>query len=331
MDTKLFVRRQPGGMFAIIDKMLTTGNIFWVNSATGVDGAGYGQNPDAPFATLDYAVGKCTANKGDIICLMPGHDETYSTTGTKVTMDVAGVRVIGLGQGADRPTFTFSHTGATWLVSANGCSVENCLFVTGVDSVTTYGTVSGADFTLKNCEGRDATDVEVVTDWTVTGDRLTVDGYYKNGYVGGDANARVFSLNGVDGAEIKNCRFITKVTTAVINFVSNACSGIDIHHNDFLVTSTTDLSKDVVDTVTGSTWAVWDCFDLGAGCGLSGGSGAALAKDDISVVSTAVSAAHAQITSSVASVTTNLQSSWVSWAARAETMFVHLMSEIAST
>ena len=55
----LFARRQPGGALTVVEERFTTGDIWWVDSgsATGADAAGYGQNPDAPFLTLDYAVG----------------------------------------------------------------------------------------------------------------------------------------------------------------------------------------------------------------------------------------------------------------------------------
>lgn len=74
--TPLFSRHQPGGVFTIVNETLTTGSIFFVHSGTGVNALGGGRNPDAPLATLDYAIGLCTANKGDMIFVMPGHAET---------------------------------------------------------------------------------------------------------------------------------------------------------------------------------------------------------------------------------------------------------------
>ena len=286
MDTKLFVRKASGGMFAVIDKSLTTGNIWWVDSGstTGADSAGYGRNPDAPFLTWDYAISSGSANNGDIIYLMPGHAETYTTTGAKNVFNVAGIKTIGLGTGADRPTFTFSHTGATQTISANGVWIENVLFVTGVDSVTTFGTISGDDCTLKDIETRDAANVEVITDWTVTGDRLHVYGYFKNGDLAtGNANVRVFSLNAVDGAYFApDCRYITKVTTAIIGFVTGSCTGISIDGGTFFV-SGTSISKSVVDTIGSSTWVAHG-YDLTAGAQFSGGGSTTLAVDDVSAV-----------------------------------------------
>src|SRR4051812_13860248 len=125
--TELFARKQSGGMFSIVNQAMTTGNIFFVNSVTGSDSAGGGQNPDAPLATIDYAIGLCTANQGDRIYVMPSHVETISAAGG-VALDVAGVEIIGIGTGAARPKVNFTATGSTFAVSAANCTVRNILF-----------------------------------------------------------------------------------------------------------------------------------------------------------------------------------------------------------
>jgi len=322
--------------------------------------------PDSPFATLDGAMGADDLAAGDIIYLMPGHAETYSTTGVKATFDVAGVYIIGIGEGASRPTFTFSHTGATWTWSAASVSLANCLFVTGVDLVVTFATISGADAHLINCETRDTTNKEVINDFTCTGDRLVVDGHFKNGYTSGDANVAVFTMAGVDRAEIQNCRFITKVTTGIVNFTATN-TAIEVHKCDFLVDSTTNLSKNVVATGGTNTWGVWDSFDLGASTTFSGGNAVAVASDDIGTayslltssatsvtthvtsvgttvdsvqtnltssatsVATGVDSVQTNLTSSATSIGTDLSSDWTSWNARYTTDLSILRSEIDST
>jgi len=270
------------------------GTTYYVDSGSG-SSTNTGRSWAKALATLDQAINKCTANQGDVIIVAEGHSESYTTTGAKATFDVAGITVICLGQGSDRPTFSFGHTGATWTISAANIKIYNALFVTAVDQVVTYGTISGADCALINCETRDVTDKEVVSDFTITGDRFVAINHFKNGYVDGNANARVFSLNGVDNALIKNCIFMTKVTTAIVNFVSNACTNILVNDCQFYVKGTTDFTKTVVDTITGSTWQVNSGFDLGVGSKFSGGSGAALAGDDVSAVSAAVATLQAEL------------------------------------
>lgn len=254
-----------------------TGKTFYVDSgASGASDSNSGANWTAALATLDGAINKCTANQGDTIIIAEGHSESYTTTGAKATFDVAGVNVIGLGSGSNRPTFSFGHTGATFTISAANITIENLLFVTAVDSVVTFATISGNDCALINCESRDVTDKEVVTDFTVTGDRFTAYNHFKNGYVAGNANDCVFSLNGVDSALIQGCIFLTKALTSVIEFVTAASSEVVVDQCTFLVSGTTDLSKNVVDTITGSTWIVQRSWDIGAGEEFSGGSAKAM-------------------------------------------------------
>ena len=81
MRSGLFSRKQPGGMFTIVGIGQTPGDVYFVNSATGTDSAGNGQNPDAPFATLAYAVAQVTSGQGDVIYVMPGHAENIAAAG----------------------------------------------------------------------------------------------------------------------------------------------------------------------------------------------------------------------------------------------------------
>ena len=285
----IFSSNVPGGPQNIVDFAKHPYDVYFIDSSNSnaSDAAGYGNSPDIPLASIDYLFSLATAGKKVVGYVLPGHTETYSTTGTKMTADKAGVHIIGLGKGSNRPTITFSHVDATWVISAANITIENILFVAGIDSVVTYGTISGNDFTMINCEWRDTTDIEVISDWTITGDRAKFINCYKNGYTGGDANARVLSLNGTDGVFIHNCRFITNVTVAVINFVTTLSTNVIINGCTFL-TGVTDYSDNVVDTIGSSTWLVTKGYDIGAGAKFSGGSGGALAGDDVGAVAAAV-------------------------------------------
>src|SRR4051812_41694686 len=95
-----FVVEAAQGSFPayLLDSRFCPGNVFWVQStsANAGDSAGKGRSPGAPFATIDYAVGQCTAGQGDVILVLPGHVETV-TAAAGVALDVAGVSVVGLG------------------------------------------------------------------------------------------------------------------------------------------------------------------------------------------------------------------------------------------
>jgi hypothetical protein len=134
------------------EETITTGNVFFVDSgATNAsDNTAQGTSPNRPFATIDYAIGRCTANNGDIIFVMPGHAETI--TASDIALDVAGVWVRGLGWGASRPTLTFSAAGSTIAMSAASTRISNLRLVPGAASVLAAVTMTGDDLIVENCE-----------------------------------------------------------------------------------------------------------------------------------------------------------------------------------
>lgn len=123
-------------------------NYLWVDSATGSDGNN--GEPDAPFATIDAAIGACTASKGYIILVKQGHAET---TTAAITMDVAGVTIVGLGVGRNRPSITanFGSAGDTLTVTAANCMIQNLRFVASSASQNAQVNVAAADFVMQGC------------------------------------------------------------------------------------------------------------------------------------------------------------------------------------
>jgi hypothetical protein len=125
----------------------TTGTYFFVCSATGSDGNS-GRKPERAFATVQKAIDSCTADKMDVIVLMPGHAETV--TATNIALNKAGVQVVGVGSGLKRPTFTYGAAAATITVSAANCSWSGCHFKANFLSVAAAFTLTTAkDFKLE--------------------------------------------------------------------------------------------------------------------------------------------------------------------------------------
>jgi len=160
VDTKikspLFARKQAGGVFTVVNETLTTGNIFYVDSGqttTGGTTASYGRNPDAPFTTIASALAQCTAANGDMIFVMPGHAETLTAA---MNLSTAGVSIIGLGNGDNRPVITLTATAApAWNIRADDIRISNMKFYAN----TTYTTylmnlmrIAGGDLLVENCE-----------------------------------------------------------------------------------------------------------------------------------------------------------------------------------
>ena len=140
----------------------TSGKIFFVDStqtATKGDDAQHGNTPQSPFATIDFAIGQCVANRGDILKVLPGHAETI-TSAAGIAIDVAGVTVEGQGSGRDRPTITLAtSTAASIDLLAANCRLKNVVVdMTGIDNIGTGGSALGgvrilaADCAVIGCE-----------------------------------------------------------------------------------------------------------------------------------------------------------------------------------
>lgn len=272
----------PGG-----GDMPASGNYIFVSSSTGADG-----NPgtyDLPMRTLDAAIGRCVANTGYVIALMPGHAETVAAA-SGITLDVAGVTVVGMGEGASRPTFTFSATDSTIVISAAACQFghklingENSIITKpSIDSVVTALSISGGSCSVF-VEHQDASStVENVTAVTAaaTADNLILDLKYV-GFTAGNAITSAIILDGLSNARV-NVDFYGVVGTAVVQF--NDTAVIDVNVTGYMyVSGITNFSRSVVDTATGSTWFA-SFYDGAAAAAVSGGSGGALAADDVAVV-----------------------------------------------
>jgi hypothetical protein len=267
-------------------RLLPGAKVLYVQSThPNADDNNDGTDPDYPLATLAQANSNATASKGDVIILGANHAETISTA-TAITISKRGVTVIGMGVGADRPTFTFQGVvGASIVVSGGGVRFENLLFVAGLDGLTGPLSVTAADFALVNCEFRDQVDIEAVS-WLVSSapaDRMLIEGLFMNGYTGGNASVNPLKLNGTDGLTIIDSRFQGKASTAFINFVTTAVTKGLIINCQFLNTGTA-LTKNIVDTIGGSVWQAVSCYDGVGDYTFSGGNAAALAADDVSVI-----------------------------------------------
>jgi hypothetical protein len=142
------------------------GKVFWVSNATTVlpnqKGGSDGNDGsfNAPFSTLTGALGACTTGRGDVIFIKPGHAENVASAGA-ISLNKAGVAIIGLGVGSYRPTFTYTTGNTSYInLAAANVSLQNILFVGGFLNVAKAINVSNAqvarDFTVENCEFRDS-------------------------------------------------------------------------------------------------------------------------------------------------------------------------------
>lgn len=150
---------------SIEERVLVSGDVFWVDSSTGDDSNG-GTSPTDALATIDAAIGLTQASHGDIVAVMPGHAETVSAA-AGINADVAGISIVGLGVGATKPTITFAtDTAATFVIGAANVRVQGLRFVCNIasqvimlDINSTYAIVEFNEFLEGSATGLTMIDV----------------------------------------------------------------------------------------------------------------------------------------------------------------------------
>ncbi|MCP4613024.1 MAG: hypothetical protein GY845_30390 [Planctomycetes bacterium] len=207
------------------------GTVYWVDDS-GSDG-----NPGTfskPFASIDYAIGKCTAGRGDMIMVKPGHSETLTAS---ITCDVAGVKIVGLGGPGDMPAISCTTATDVITVTAANVTIANIEFaVPGLDAVTADINIAAAGCSVINTRHHGSTTsmnkVDIIT-ITSAGDDFLLDG------------VRIFNdtvevVGGIaiEGAcargEIRNC-FIMDTVGFTNGALSDEATATElfVHHNVF--------------------------------------------------------------------------------------------------
>ncbi len=216
------------------------GNVFYVDSARGSDASRTGSR-NQPFATLDYAIGRCTADNGDVIILKENHAETILGAGG-ITADVAGITILGCGHYNQRPRFLMDGgTTVTFLVSAADVTIRNCVFASGHADIVTCFNVTGVGAWIDHCEFTDNT---VNEDWLVCVKATGAD-------------------NTADGLRVTNCRWGTAMTspTEFVEITSNL-KGLEVTGNLCINASVAFSIVQVLTTkiITGAVIA-WNFID----------------------------------------------------------------------
>jgi hypothetical protein len=165
-----------------------TGAVLFVNSADGLDsrsrlnffgtpqnittsvGSGPQGSPNKPLATVfgtNGALSYCSASRGDIVIVLPGHTENLSANAAYGVP--AGVTILGVGYVGVRPAFTFTGGAGTTISLGAGCTVQNCFFdLTGVASVAKGFAITGAS-RIVDCRIVQASSTNQATDAVIVG------------------------------------------------------------------------------------------------------------------------------------------------------------------
>lgn len=245
----------PGGFangVTIRGVNLTTtnpGEIFWVNNgALAVGSVGGSDGNDGsyrrPFATVDFAVSKCTANRGDIVLVMPNHNEGGAAAGL-FNIDVAGVAVVGLGYKGNRPTFDFDNTATTVIISAANCTLANVNLRASVSDTVTGISVTAGNARIDDVEFLEETSGDNFIDFIETSS----------------------TDNATDGLSVSNCKVIS-ADTGNNSFIelNSVHNGLDVvgNHLQLGVASTESIigTSTATDAITGMYVADNDIFRL---------------------------------------------------------------------
>lgn len=171
-------------------------------------------------STLAAALAKCRAGYADTVICLPGHSESV-TDATMLTNLVAGTKIIGVGNGSNRPTFRWTATAAQWAISVNDVVFANLnLQLEGANGVVKAIAATGDDVCFYS------NDILVGSG---ASNKATIAIEVGTGASGG--NRFVFDSNTVRGV----------VAGAVTNglLVSSAASDVRIVNNEMLFASTT--------------------------------------------------------------------------------------------
>jgi hypothetical protein len=259
MDTKLFSRKQSGGMFSILDReQFPTGSIWWVdstNTTNGANGAGYGQNPDAPFLTWVYAV--AAAGAGDTIFLMPGHTETIGVTGAAaITLALAGLKTIGLGGRTLKPQILIDGFADTYVsITAADTVLENITFKAGHADIAMAVNVAAAGVEIRGCnfEENVATEnflIAILT--TNAADDLLIEGCFITS-VDASGTEAIEIVGACNRVVIKDNYIKGPYSVSAISATTAACLDMQILNNRIINTLAGDDLAGCVDLFASST------------------------------------------------------------------------------
>lgn len=200
--------------------------VLFVDTVNGVN-AGNGNSPNAPFATLVYALTQTTSSgpgSYTVIYLMQGSTVTVSSA-TALAITTANVSIVGMGTGTQRPLFDFTTANtATIAVSAANVSFTNCRFKGDFLSIAAAFTLTTAvAFGLYNNLFFDASSVlnflNIVksTGAANTIDSITAIGNQWNGLGTTSVNSFILTANDIDNATISNNEIVlARTATAAI-------------------------------------------------------------------------------------------------------------------
>ncbi|MCD6162612.1 MAG: hypothetical protein J7K40_09400 [candidate division Zixibacteria bacterium] len=234
------------------------GKVFWVG--TGGSNGNKGTF-DRPFETIDYAIGRCTANRGDVILIKSNYYEEI-TTAADITVDIAGVTIIGMGRGSDMPMIDYGAAAASVSIAADNVAMQNINFHANVPEVVVGVDIQdGVDYAaLLGCKvdvETTATDEFFISIQTNDASNFAlIEGCDIDNGLGAAVHAIKFTKD-TDGTIIRGCTIQGDYSTANIGGITTLSTKLDIDGNLLINGAATALNTEpVIELLTGSTGIV---------------------------------------------------------------------------
>ena len=145
----LEITQWPGGKSVFLaSEEEAAGNVWFIDSNNGTDGAGFGRERGAKaLASLAYLLAGSTTPAFadyDTVYLMPGHAETLAAD---LTIAMDSVSIIGIGRGSAMPKLTFDTNTDEIVVTGSGVLLKDFWCYASVASLQTFIDVDEGDFT----------------------------------------------------------------------------------------------------------------------------------------------------------------------------------------
>lgn len=235
--------------------ILLARRVLFVDSS--IDGASNNNKGDSwlrPLATVEGAFNHADIVAGGLVVCGPGHSETLATAAA-ITCDVAGVKVLGIGQSDTRPTFNFTATAADIDITAANIVFENVIFdLTGIDVVVAGLDPSASGIQFVNCkflmaDSGGQAEAAIITDVNCSGLRILGCEVYSP-----DAGAVNFIrlVGAMNDVKIADCHISGDFSDAAIeNPTGNVVTNLRIRNNYIQNVNAGDWAIELVSACTG--------------------------------------------------------------------------------
>ena len=236
------------GLPVIGGRITSTGRAFFVNSNIGSNSYN-GRDKDHPKDTIANALTVATSERGDVIYVMPGHAETLATT-IACAVQKSGIKLIGLGHGANRPQITIQSAGDISVESDN-FTMENFLLVGGATAATAGIRVAGKHCALRGIEWRETTPTlcgSNIIDVTSDGSGFSLNGFKFFATTGTTNATPIITLK----ASSTNTERM-EINNVAIHVHEQRTAGAGIIHCDSSSPPTAIMMKDVIVVHSGAS------------------------------------------------------------------------------